>query len=93
MISDLGCVTFLYSLQKHNMTNQLLAAVGWPEILGFLLIVPFFIFWVWMLVDCAKYEKEGSTKIVWILVILLAGCWIGAPIYYFARKLPRKSVQ
>jgi len=43
-----------------------------------------------MIVDCAQYETDGTTKIVWLLVILLAG-FIGAPLYFFVRKLPRKS--
>jgi len=47
-------------------------------------------FWIWMIVDCAQYETDGTTKIVWLLVILLAG-FIGAPLYFFVRKLPRKS--
>ena len=47
-------------------------------------------FWVWMIVDCAQYETEGSTKIAWLLVILLAGV-IGAPLYFFIRRLPRRS--
>jgi len=44
--------------------------------------------WVWMIVDCATKEEEGTDKIVWILVVVLAH-WIGALIYLFARKLPR----
>ena len=46
-------------------------------------------FWVWMLVDCATRETE-SAKIGWLIFIALAGC-VGAPIYFFVRKLPRKS--
>jgi len=51
-----------------------------------------FAFWIWMIVDCANNEKEGSTKIAWLLVILLAGI-VGAPLYFLVRKLPRKSGQ
>jgi hypothetical protein len=46
-------------------------------------------FWLWMLVDCANYESEGSTKLAWLLIILFVGV-IGAPLYFFLRKLPRK---
>ena len=46
-------------------------------------------FWIWMLVDCANHESEGSTKIAWLLIILLAGI-VGAPLYFFVRKLPRR---
>jgi len=44
--------------------------------------------WIWMIIDCATKEKEGSEKIMWILIVILVG-WIGALIYLFARKLPR----
>jgi hypothetical protein len=47
-------------------------------------------FWIWMIVDCLKHETEGSTKIAWLMVILLAGV-IGAPLYFFLRRLPRQS--
>ncbi len=47
------------------------------------------IFWIWMIVDCAtKESSEGNDKIVWILVILLTH-FIGALIYFFARRPQR----
>ncbi len=46
-------------------------------------------FWIWMLVDCIKNEpSEGNDKVVWVLVIALAG-WLGALIYLFARRPAR----
>ena len=47
-------------------------------------------FWIWMIVDCATNEPDSpdNTKIVWLLVTILAG-WIGAIIYYFARRPKR----
>ncbi len=44
------------------------------------------IFWVWMLIDAIqrKFPNEND-KVLWILVILLAG-GIGAIIYYFVVK-------
>ena len=48
-------------------------------------------FWIWMIVDCAKKEKdEENTKLVWILVILFAHI-IGAAIYYFVRRPQRRT--
>ena len=48
-------------------------------------------FWIWMIVDCAKKEKdEENTKLVWILVILFAHV-IGAAIYYFVRRPHRRT--
>ncbi|HEX8107688.1 MAG TPA: PLD nuclease N-terminal domain-containing protein [Kofleriaceae bacterium] len=44
--------------------------------------------WLWMLLDCIRYENERD-KVVWILVIVLAGI-IGALIYLLARRVPRR---
>jgi prolipoprotein diacylglyceryltransferase len=46
------------------------------------------VFWGWMVYDCAVEEPSGTDKIVWILVILI-GNFIGAAIYYFARRRKR----
>lgn len=54
------------------------------------LSIPLLALWIWMIIDCAKNEKtDGNEKVVWILVIVLAG-WIGALIYLFARRPTRK---
>jgi prolipoprotein diacylglyceryltransferase len=48
-----------------------------------------FLFWLWMLVDCATNESdEGNTKIVWILIIVFTHI-IGAAVYYFVRRSQR----
>jgi tellurite resistance protein TehA-like permease len=45
-----------------------------------------FIFWILMIIDCAKREFKGDEeKIVWILVLIFIN-WLGALIYYFAVK-------
>jgi len=46
-------------------------------------------FEIWMFIDCATKEEDQILKIVWILLIVLIG-FIGAPLYFFIRKLPRK---
>jgi heme/copper-type cytochrome/quinol oxidase subunit 2 len=60
---------------------------------GGIILAPVFLlvlaFWLWMLVDCASHEKPGSTKIAWLLIILFLGV-IGAPLYFFLRKFPRR---
>lgn len=67
----------------------LLVWLLWVGVIG-CLIVPLMIFWIWMIVDCAKNERsEGNDKVVWILVICLAQ-WVGALIYFFARRPARK---
>ncbi len=48
-----------------------------------------FVFWVWMLIDCATNEpSEGNDKVIWILVIVLTN-GVGALIYFFARRPTR----
>ena len=45
-----------------------------------------FIFWIVMLIDCAKRKfKLENDKIMWILIIIFLG-WLGAIIYYFVVK-------
>ncbi len=45
------------------------------------------IFWIWMIVDCARNSRlQGSAKVVWLLVIILTN-WVGALIYFFARRM------
>lgn len=46
------------------------------------------VFWIWMLIDCAKNEPEGEDRVIWILIIALTHL-IGAAIYYFARRRDR----
>lgn len=52
-----------------------------------------FIFWIFMIIDCAKRSfKDETEKIIWILVIVLVGL-IGAVIYYFAVKAQDRKKQ
>ena len=44
------------------------------------------IFWIWMIVDCAKRKfKNDAEKIVWLVVIVLFG-WLGALVYFLVVK-------
>jgi hypothetical protein len=50
----------------------------------------FFVFWIWMLVDCATKEpSQGNDKIIWILIIVFTH-WSGALIYFLVRRPQRK---
>ena len=49
------------------------------------------VFWVCMIVECATKERADGDKLVWIVIIVLAG-WIGAFLYYFVRR-PRRIAQ
>ena len=49
----------------------------------------FFIFWIWMIVEVATKEpSQGNDKIVWLLVVIFTH-WIGALIYFLARRPER----
>jgi phospholipase D-like protein len=61
---------------------------GFGEFIVIMLILSMSVVWVWMLLDCIRYENERD-KVVWILVIVLAGI-LGALIYLFARRVPRR---
>jgi hypothetical protein len=59
-----------------------------------LLVIPLclalFAFWIWMLVDSIKNESlSGNERIAWVLVIALTHL-LGAIIYFFAGRQPRK---
>jgi Na+/melibiose symporter-like transporter len=49
-----------------------------------------FLFWLAMLIDCVK--RETNDRIGWILVLVFLGV-IGAPLYFFARKLTRRTAR
>lgn len=66
-----------------------LAAIGLFMVVGAIGIFCF-VFWIWMLIDCASNEpSEGNDKLIWILVILFAQL-IGALIYFFVRRPERR---
>jgi apolipoprotein N-acyltransferase len=61
----------------------------WPfvfMILFFVFMMLALAFWIWMIVDVAKYEKEETT--MWVLIVVLLS-FFGAIIYYFVRKRKR----
>jgi len=79
-----------------------------PEIHSAFLLVPLFIivftiamlviavagtaFWIWMLIDCAQNEPSaGNDKVVWLLIIIFTH-FIGALIYFFVRRGPRRRM-
>jgi predicted PurR-regulated permease PerM len=65
--------------------------IWWPVFafsgfIGMLIGALLFVFWIWMIVDCAQRKfKNSDEKIVWIIIVVLAG-WIGGLIYYFVVK-------
>lgn len=67
-----------------------LLGLGIIELLLVTFILGGFAFWLWMIVDCISHETDTGNKIAWLLVILLANV-LGAPLYFFVRKLTRAS--
>lgn len=60
-------------------------------LLALILAVGGTIFWIWMLVECLRYESsEGNTRIVWLLVILFLHL-LGALLYFLIRRPQRRS--
>ncbi len=55
---------------------------------GLLVSAAVFLFWLWMLIDCIKNERDGTQRIIWALVIFFLPC-VGSLIYYFVRKSAR----
>lgn len=46
-------------------------------------------FWIWMIIDAATKEPaEEPNKIMWVLIVVLLH-WLGAAIYFFARRPER----
>ena len=84
-------------MQTVGPLEILAAGVGGPEILVFLvfllLLAASFVFWIWMIVDCATKEPStGNDKVVWIIIIVCMH-FIGALVYYFARRRPRRFLE
>jgi hypothetical protein len=49
-------------------------------------------FQIWMIVDVVtKCPDRDNTKLVWLLIVILAG-WIGGLIYYFVQR-PKNAMQ
>jgi hypothetical protein len=62
-----------------------------PLLLGLLALFGF-LFWLWMLVDCASKESsEGNTKVVWTIIIVFTNL-IGAFLYLLVRR-PRRYAE
>lgn len=60
-------------------------------IVALLLALGLVAFWIWMLIEVVTKEPaEEQSKVMWILIVALLG-WIGALVYYFARRPKRKQ--
>jgi hypothetical protein len=59
----------------------------WVLIFGVPILLLLFVFWLWMLIDCAK--REFDDKALWIILLIFLGL-IGAILYFFIVK--RKNI-
>jgi hypothetical protein len=51
-----------------------------------LLGILYFIFWLWMLIDCLKNQRlDGTEKLIWVLVIFFLHV-LGPLLYFFIAK-------
>ncbi len=57
-------------------------------LLGLAFAALIFIFWLWMLIDCIKNERDGTQRIIWALIVFFLPC-VGSLVYFFVRKMPR----
>jgi len=63
----------------------------WPFVAAFagaiaIVAIAVLIFWIWMLVDCARRKfRNDVEKIVWIVVLIFA-TWLGAFVYFVVVK-------
>ena len=58
-----------------------------------LLIVAGFVFWIRILLDCVRNEPDtGNDKVVWVIIIVFTQI-IGALMYYYVRRRPRRFAQ
>jgi uncharacterized membrane protein len=63
------------------------------DLAALLLVLAGFAFWIWMIIDFATNEPStGNDKIVWIVIIVFV-YFIGAVVYYFVRRRPRRFAE
>ena len=62
-------------------TNSIMVVFG-------LVIIAYAFFWIWMLVDAIKKQKDN--KLMWVLLIIILP-FLGSLIYFFGGKLARKN--
>lgn len=67
----------------------MMMAMMFVWLIGLVLSVAGFIFWILMLVDCVKRRMDSNEKIVWVLILVFTNI-IGALAYYFMVKRPAR---
>jgi len=76
----------LFQTMQMNFSGPIVAAMLFFMLLIFGLLIFLTVFWILMIVDCAKRKKlSDSERVAWILILVFLH-FIGAAIYYFAVK-------
>jgi cytochrome c oxidase assembly factor CtaG len=74
------------TMTQNGISTTLIVMMILLFILMFALVIFSFIFWILMIIDCAKRKGlSDQERVVWILVLVFLHA-IGAAIYYFAVK-------
>jgi len=58
-------------------------------LLGIFVAMAATVFWIWMLVECIRFE-QGDTRLLWALIILFAH-GLGALLYFLIRRRERRA--
>lgn len=73
----------------EELSNGVFTRVCGPTIWAFLLyllVITYFIFWIWMIIDCANRKlKNPEDKTMWIILLILFP-FPAAIIYFSGRK-------
>ncbi len=76
----------MFETMQVNFSGPLIATMLFFMLLILGLLVFLTVFWILMIVDCAKRKKlSDSERVAWILILVFLH-FIGATIYYFAVK-------
>lgn len=91
IIAIIGILLILYLFALMGYQPAVVLFTLNLGLLAYVFFIGIFVFWIWMLVDCATKEpNQGNDKIVWVLIIVLTFI-IGALLYYIVRRPKRKE--
>jgi hypothetical protein len=76
-----------YECKDFVWGGPLLGAFLFLPIIGVILAICVFVFWLLMLVDAIKNSPEKN-RLIWVVVIIFTHI-IGALVYYFVEKRPK----
>jgi len=75
----------LFQMQQ-GVSASIVVLLMFLFVLLFALVILSFVFWILMIIDCARRKGlSDGERVAWILILVFLGA-IGAVIYYFAVK-------